>query len=89
MALWVTAERQSLESVPELARPYLPALARELGKVPEDLFSGDSGHLPRYAYTHLLINTNDRENWLQAIDWLHKSLDIYLDVLTERFPIQA
>lgn len=89
VALWVTAERQTVESVPELVRPYLPALARNLGKVPEDLFNGDPGHLPRYAYTHLLINTNNRENWPQAIDWLHESLDIYLNVLTERFPIQA
>lgn len=83
VALWITAERDLLESVSELVKPYLPALAKELGTVPEELYNGDPGHLPRHAYIELQIDTTNRNNWAQATDWLHEHLTIYRRVLSE------
>ena len=83
VALWITTERDLLESVSELVEPYLPALAKELGTTPEYLYNGDPGHLPRHAYTQLLVDTKDRDNWSEAADWLHEHLTIYRRVLSK------
>lgn len=83
VAMWITTERQQIESTSEIVKPYWFALAEKLGVVPEDLYNGGPGHLPRYAFTELAIDTSDRGNWPKAIDWLHKSLTIYLSVVEQ------
>ena len=80
VAMWMTTERQAIESTSEIVKPYWFSLAEELGVVPEDLYNGSPGHQPRYAYTDLAIDTSDHGNWPKAIDWLHESLTIYLSV---------
>ena len=62
VALWITTERQLLESISELVKPYLPALAKEFGTVLGELYNGDPGHLPRHAYIELQIDTTNRNN---------------------------
>ena len=83
VALWITTERDLLESVSELVEPYLPALAKELGTTSKELYNGDPGHLPRHGYMQLLVDTNDRDNWAEASDWLHEHLKIYRRVLSK------
>ena len=75
VVLYVTKRRGSKleQSTREYLAPFLPALAESLGIDPNEFTPGASRSLE--------INASDRENWPQAVDWLHECLTIYRRVL--------
>ena len=54
-------------------RPYVPALAKALGYSP----NGNS------AWVERRIEIGNRDNWTEAVDWLHEIFEIYIRVLSQ------
>ena len=59
--------------------PYLPALAKELGRDPYQMLSS--------AHTQLEIDISNPDNWPEAADWLHEKLAIYRRILSQPPPV--
>ena len=76
IAKW-TPEGESSESVRARVKSYEAALRTELGI---ELGEPSSDYL---AISSLSIDSTDRDNWLQMVDWLHEKLCAYRRVLTE------
>lgn len=72
---WVTTpDARTFPSSPESMKPYLPALADELGK--------DLDEMRDNAYINTHIDIANPDNWPQAADWLHEKLEIYRRILS-------
>ena len=76
VGMWVTGRggRRS-QSILAALRPYLPALAKELGVNPTQM--------SRIAAIRLDIDISNPDNWAQAADWLHEVFEIYIRVLSQ------
>ena len=59
-------------------RPYIPALAKALGRSPNGM-SG-SALITRY------IEIDNPDNWQEAADWLHEVFEIYRRILSQPPP---
>ena len=66
------------QSLEELTEPYIENLAEKLGRSPEHLrdFHGKANSLSK-----LCICTRNRQNWPQAVEWLHNQLETYRQAL--------
>ena len=62
-------------SVSGALKPYLPALAQELGV--------DPNQMSRIAAIHLPIDISNPDNWSEAADWLHEIFEIYRRILSQ------
>ena len=72
---WVTTpEARTFPSSPESMKPYLPALADELGK--------DLDEMRDNAFINTHIDIANTDNWPEAADWLHEKLEIYRRILS-------
>ena len=76
VGLWViTPGAGSFYSEQPQVEPYLPALAKELGRDPYHMLSS--------AHTQLEIDISNPDNWQQAADWLHEVFEIYRRILSQ------
>ena len=71
------------QSLEELTEPYIKNLAEKLGSSPECLikFHGEAKNCN--SLSQRCICTQDRQNWPQAVEWLHEQLEIYRTALGE------
>lgn len=76
----VTPENMSMfEGGQGRLRPYIPALAKAVGRHPTNMRS--SALITRW------LDVDNRNNWDAAVDWLHENFEIYLGIISQ--PPQA
>ena len=76
VGMWVTGRGGRMsQSIVTSLRPYLPALAKELGVNPNQM--------SRIAAIRLDIDIANPDNWTEAVDWLHEIFEIYQRILSQ------
>ena len=76
VGMWVADPRgRNPLSVSAALRPYLPALAKELGV--------NLNQMSRIAHVQLEIDISNPDNWREAADWLHEVFEIYRRILSQ------
>ena len=76
VGLWViTPESRTFRAEQPRVKPYLPALAQELGIDLSDLDSS--------AFINVGVDISNPDNWTSAVDWLHEVFEIYRRVLSQ------
>ena len=72
----VTPENMSMfEGGQGRLRPYIPALAKAVGRHPTNMRS--SALITRW------LDIDNRDNWTSAVDWLHEKFEIYQRILSQ------
>ena len=82
VGLWV-ATLENIEWSEELVEPYLPALEEGLEFNSEELSDDEFEYWGYNAHRQIFIDTEDRDNWKRATDWLHNHLTIYRRALSQ------
>lgn len=86
VGLWIetSSADKDLYTLSELMQPFLPSLSRSLGISAGSVISSIDGlRNPVGCFYQRHIDTADRKNWPQAVEWLHNQLEIYRAALDD------